>query len=87
LIDPSIQVTRRRALIAVSPETVEAFLEQIRLHHAPVQPEQFVQQSPFPAVQVDPAAEQQSALAFDRAAHPAAVSSIASNDPASAPPD
>jgi len=67
LVDPAVEVAPRCPFIGVGPQPVQAFLQQIGLHHSAVMPEQFIQHLPLVAVQVEPAGQQQPPLPLDEA--------------------
>src|SRR5258706_13633546 len=58
----------RRALVGVSPELGELFLEQIRLGQAAIEYEQVAERLPLLPVQIGPASQQQPTLTPDEAA-------------------
>src|SRR5882672_12363028 len=72
LVNPALEITQHGSLIGIVPESIQALLQQISLHHPAVEREQFVELPFLVGVQMNPAGQQQPVLALDqlRAAPP-----------------
>src|SRR6516165_754467 len=66
LVDPALQVAQHGCFVGVAPEAIQALLQQISLHHPPVEREQFIELSFLVGVQMNPAGQQQPVLSLNQ---------------------
>ena len=64
LVDPAAQVVQHRAFIAIVPEPIQAFLEDVGFEQFPVEREKLIEVLAFPDGKVEPARQQQPAFPF-----------------------